>query len=327
MGDYGMILNRNEREELSMTARRFFTHPLGILLAAIVATFLWGSAFPFIKLSYEHLQIESHEIGEQLVFAGYRFFLSACMIFLFFRLLGKKMVCRRETLPTLVTIATFQTFLQYILFYIGLSYSTGIQGSIIAGTTSFFQILLAHFMYKDDSFSLRKGIGILIGFSGVVVVNMTKGVLNIDIGIGEVLLLVSMFVSAYDNILAKNASMKMEIGYLTAYQMLFGSIGLLMIGSLSSSLFPFTFTGTTIAMLLYLSFLSAAGFVLWNNVMKYNKVGNVSMYLFLIPVFGVFLSSMILHEPLHMLVLIGLALVTVGIIVVNRARPSTQKDN
>jgi drug/metabolite transporter (DMT)-like permease len=308
-----------------MTASRFFTHPLGILLAAIVATFLWGSAFPFIKLSYEHLQIESHEIGEQLVFAAYRFFLAACMIFLFFRLLGQKMTCRRETIPTLVTLATFQTFLQYILFYIGLSYSTGIQGSIIAGTTSFFQILLAHFMYKDDSFSLRKGIGILIGFSGVVVVNMTKGILNIDIGIGELLLLVSMLVSAYGNILARNASMKMEIGYLTAYQMLFGSIGLFIIGSLSSSMFPFTFTLTTVAMLLYLSFLSAAGFVLWNNVMKYNKVGNVSMYLFLIPVFGVFLSSIFLQEQLHMLVLLGLALVTAGIIIVNRARPSMRQ--
>ncbi|GGE78861.1 DMT family transporter [Priestia taiwanensis] len=310
-----------------MTARRFFTHPFGILAAAIVATFLWGSAFPFIKLSYEQLQIESHEIGEQLVFAGYRFFLSACMIFIFFRLLGQKMTCRKETIPTLLSLATFQTFLQYVLFYIGMSYSTGIQGSIIAGTTSFFQLLLAHFMYKDDSFSLRKGIGIIIGFSGVIVVNMTKGVLQIDFGIGEWLLIAAMFVSAYGNILARNASMKMEIGYLTAYQMLFGSLGLFIIGSFSAGMFPFTFTSTTIAMLVYLSFLSAAGFVLWNNVMKYNKVGNVSMYLFLIPVFGVFLSSMILNESLHMFVLIGLALVTAGIIIVNRARPSVQKDN
>ena len=31
------------------------------------------------------------------------------------------------------------------MFYIGMSYSSGIEGAIISGTSSFFQIILAHF--------------------------------------------------------------------------------------------------------------------------------------------------------------------------------------
>ena len=83
---------------------------------------------------------------------------------------------------------------------------------------------------------------------------------------------------------------------------------------------PFTFHMQTLLMLLYLSFLSAAGFCIWNTVMKYNKVGKVSMYMFFIPVFGVILSSLILGEAIHSFVLFGLACVATGIIIVNRTR-------
>jgi drug/metabolite transporter (DMT)-like permease len=51
--------------------------------------------------------------------------------------------------------------------------------------------------------------------------------------------------------------------------------------------------------------------------MKYNQVGKVSMYLFLVPVFGVILSSIMLNEVLSYLVFIGLIMVTSGIIIVN----------
>ena len=51
--------------------------------------------------------------------------------------------------------------------------------------------------------------------------------------------------------------------------------------------------------------------------MKYNKVGKVSMYLFLVPVFGVLLSGLFLNEVMHYTILIGLMLVVVGIIIVN----------
>ncbi len=60
-------------------------------MLAIVATFLWGSAFPFIKLSYAELGIQPQEVGEQILFAGYRFFLSGVMLLFFFKALGKDM--------------------------------------------------------------------------------------------------------------------------------------------------------------------------------------------------------------------------------------------
>ncbi|MFB7138961.1 DMT family transporter [Gottfriedia sp. NPDC056225] len=300
-----------------MSAKRFFTHPLGVIGSAVVTTFLWGSAFPFIKLSYAHLHIGKNEIWKQMIFAGYRFFLASLLILVIFTLIGRKLAFRRDTFFVVGKVGMFQTFLQYVLFYIGLSFSTGVQGSIIAGTTSFFQLLAAHFMYKNDRLNLRKIVGVAVGFIGVIIVNLTKGTLSLHLGIGEILLLFAMAFGGYGNVLAKEAAKKVDVAYLTAYQMMIGSVGLLLIGGFTAGFFPFQFDLRTFGMLVYLSLLSAVGFILWNNVMKYNQVGKVSMYLFLVPVFGVILSSIMLNEVLSYLVFIGLMMVTSGIIIVN----------
>jgi len=310
-----------------MTTKDFFTHPLGIAVSAAGATLLWGSAFPFIKLSYASLDIRPEEIGEQMLFAGYRFLLAGLLILTLFMFMKRDMKFKPATALPLLKIGLFQTFLQYVLFYIGLSYSTGIQGSIIAGTTSFFQILLAHFLYPDDRMNRLKIAGLMVGFTGVIFANWPSGKYEIDFGIGEIMLMLAMLAGAYGNILAREGSAKMEVIYLTAYQMILGSLGLVAIGAFTVGVVPFSFDIKSILMLVYLAFLSAAGFILWNNVMKYNQVGKVSLYLFLVPVFGVILSSLMLDEPLHYFVIGGLILVVAGIVLVNRPARKTAKNS
>ena len=200
------------------------------------------------------------------------------------------------------------------------------QGAVIAGTASFFQILFAHFLYSDDALSRRKWLGIMLGFAGVLIVNLPKVDAGISFGIGEVLLVFAMMVSAYGNIMARERAAKMDVSYLTSYQMLFGSIGLLAFGGITAGFLSISFNLYTFSLLIYLSFLSAAGFILWNNVMKYNKVGKVSMYLFLVPVFGVFLSSVFLNEVLGWTILVGLVCVAAGIIIVNNERLGMKRE-
>ncbi|OIJ18139.1 EamA family transporter [Anaerobacillus alkalidiazotrophicus] len=307
-----------------MWSEKFFTNSYGIILSAIVCTALWGSAFPVIKLSYEALNIQQDETAQQVLFAGYRFFLSALLIFTFMILIRRKVSYKKGSFKPLLKISFFQTYFQYVLFYIGLSYSTGIQGAIIAGTTSFFQIIFAHFMYKNDKISMRKTVGLFVGFTGVILVNITQGTFEFQFGFGELCLSVAMISSAYGNILARNGAQTLNVMYLTASQMLIGGFGLLITGVVFAGFMPFQFTLYSFGLLLYLSFLSAAGFVIWNNVMKYNNVGQVSMYLFLIPVFGVLLSSILLDEVIHLFVLLGLSFVTSGIIIVNRKKSDKQ---
>lgn len=312
-----------------MKSESFFRHPIGMALSAVFATFLWGSAFPVIKISYEYLDIRPNEIGEQILFAGYRFFLSAIMIFIFYMLLGRKkeFVFQKKSIPSIMAIGILVTFGQYLFFYIGLSGATGIQGSIISGTGSFFQIILAHLLLKNDSLSMTKVIGLVIGFLGVVVTYIPKGDVSFVVGYGEWFILIATIVAAYGNIVTKKALQHHSVNYLTGYGMLFGSSMLLILGFILTDFTFFTFNVKELAMLCYLSFLSAAGFLIWNNLMKYHGVGKVSLFMFLVPVFGVMLSGIFLNEAVGITALLGLVLVAAGIIVVNRGKTSNFEES
>lgn len=58
----------------------FLQHPLGLMVAAVTATMLWGSAFPFVKVGYAIAGIRERATFLQLEFAGYRFTLAALLL-------------------------------------------------------------------------------------------------------------------------------------------------------------------------------------------------------------------------------------------------------
>ncbi|AZN42194.1 DMT family transporter [Paenibacillus albus] len=305
-----------------MNAAKFFTNPLGIIGASISATLLWGSSYPFIKLSYERLGIGSGDTLEQLLFAGYRFTLAGVLILLYMLIRRESLRYQRGSGGMVSTIALLQTVLQYTFFYAGLSMSAGVVGAVIAGTISFFQIVIAHFLYKNDRINGAKGVGLIVGFIGLLVLGLSKhdGNSGLHFSVGELLLMAATLFNACGNLLSRKASSSYSISYINGYQMLLGGIILCVIAAWSTGLTPFHFDGIALLMLLHLALVSALAFTLWNNVMKYNQVGSVSMYLFLIPVFGVLQSALFLNEPLSGAVIGALALVSSGIIIVNRKK-------
>lgn len=295
--------------------QNIFQRPFTVTLLALFNTFLWGSAFPFIKLSYEKLDIQGDEYGQQLFFAGERFLLAGILLLLISRLVFKRPIrLNPEKLKAYAHLGVFLTFLQYLFFYIGLSMSTGVQGSIIAGSTSFFQMALAHFRYEDDRLNRLKGIALTLGFSGIVIANWPAGNTEIGFGSGEVFLILAMVSGAFGNLIAKDYARQHDVAPMTAWAMVIGSIGLLVAGYVLASGNVFLpYTMTTLFFLLYLALLSAVGFTLWNTLMKYNPVSRVSLYMFFVPLFGVVLSSILLGETIPWNALIGLLFVIAGI--------------
>jgi drug/metabolite transporter (DMT)-like permease len=301
-------------------AETWFRHPVGILISSLGATVLWGSALPIVKLSYAQLNMKQGDFFGQWVFAGYRFTMAGMILLLLSTMLGKSTNIGKQRLPLsrLFRLGAIQTFMQYLLLYVGLSYSSGIEGSILVGSTSFFQILTARFMAPREKLIAAKWWGLAMGFAGIVVMGFGQsGGLHFHFGIGSVLLLASAVFGGFGNVLARQESMHESVISLTGKQMLIGGLGLLLVGGVNRGFTPYSFDGQTVGLLIYLSLLSAAGFALWNTVMKYNSVGRVSMYLFFIPVFGVILSAFILQEHVSSWVGLSLLLVVAGIITVN----------
>ena len=104
---------------------------------------------------------------------------------------------------------------------------------------------------------------------------------------------------------------------ITAYQILFGSSMLSIIGWLLHGKIGM-FTWKSALLFLYMALITTIAFTVWELLLKYNPVGKVAVFGFTIPVFGVLLSGLILGERVLTLQnLTALLLVSSGIVLVN----------
>ena len=91
---------------------------------AMICCLLWGSAFPCIKIGYKMFHIASADASSQLLFAGCRFFLAGVLVLLLGTSGNFKL--KKTEIPMAMTLAVFQTILQYVFFYMGLAHATGV---------------------------------------------------------------------------------------------------------------------------------------------------------------------------------------------------------
>ena len=137
-----------------------------VYLCAAFCCLLWGSAYPAIKSGYELFQIATDDIPSKIVFAGYRFLFAGALLLLL-AMAQRKPIARLSArqFGQLTLLGLTQTSLQYIFFYIGLAFTTGVKGSIMNATGTFFSVLLAHFIYQNDRLSYNKTLGCILGLS------------------------------------------------------------------------------------------------------------------------------------------------------------------
>lgn len=291
---------------------------LAVPILATISCLLWGSAFPVLKISNKLLGLVNKPVTHQILFAGYRFFLAGLMTLVFARIMGLDLRIHKKDWPMLLKIGFLQTTIQYLCFYFGLFNTTGINGSIIVSTGTFFAIILAHFHYHNDSLTVKKWLGLMIGFSGVLLANL-KGDTSLSFNwLGDGLIMVSSLLGAYTLILAKESSRHMDPVVVSGYQMTLGSIILIFTGGGLVGFDSIQFSWLSGILLVYLSFLSAAAFAIWYVLLKHHPVSQVSINKFQIPVWGVLLSALFLpEESLRPVLLLALAAVMIGIFIVH----------
>ena len=296
------------------------------LLFALIACALWGSAIPCIKLSYALFGIDTGNPGSLLLFAGVRFTLAGILVLLAGRALEKRsMLPRKADWKRIGVVSLFQTVLQYLCYYLGLRAATGVSASILVGTNSFFAILVAALVFHMEMLTRRKLAGCAIGFAGVVLSQLSAG-FHFSFSLpGEGLILLSALSAAFSAALIRKCSAHCSPVLLSGWQFFLGGAVLALAGlALGGHWGEFSLASS--AMLLYLALVSAVAYTLWSCLLKENPVSRVSIYGFLTPVFGVLLSALLLgeHNALGVRALVALALVCMGIFVVNRV-PKAEK--
>jgi drug/metabolite transporter (DMT)-like permease len=297
-----------------------FTNKKFVAIIATLCCLLWGSAYPSVKSGYILFNINSSDIPSKLVFAGYRFVLAGIMVLVIAQAFGNKIFSlSKKNISELLVLGITQTTLQYIFFYIGLANTTGVKGSIMNSTSTFFSILLAHYIYKNDSLNIQKITACIIGFIGVMIVNFSSDLLKFSFSFtGEGFVILAALVFAGSAIYSKKLTKTMDVMVVIGYSLFLGGVILTLLGMLSGGR-VYNFTMKSSLLLTYMGFLSAVAFTLWTLLLKYNKVGMVSMFIFLTPIFGAVLSSIFLGENiLEFKNIIALVLVCLGIWLANR---------
>ena len=286
---------------------------------AVFCCLLWGSAFPCIKLGYRLFEIPSGDTASQILFAGVRFSLAGILTILAGSLIQKKfLVPKKESLFSVLKLSLFQTVLQYVFFYIGLAHTTGVKGSIVNAVNVFFSILVSCLLFRLEKLDRKKFAGCIIGFIGVVIVNL-GGSFEMKFNfLGDGFLMISAFAYALSTVLIKIYGKKENPVVLSGYQFFIGGLMMVAAGaSFGGKIAVATVSG--LLLLSYMAFISAGAYTIWSLLLKYNPVSRVAVFGFCTPVFGVILSAILLGEQtgVQLKTVVALLFVCAGIVVVN----------
>lgn len=306
----------------ALMTEKFFTRTAVVWAGALICCFLWGSAFPSIKIGYSLFQIESSQIPSQILFAGIRFFFAGILAVLIGCVTRRKfLVPQKQSWKKIFKLSSLQTIGQYIFFYIGLAFTTGVRGSIVEGTNVFVAIFIACLLFRQEKLDAKKIIGSILGFSGVVLINISGNSTGGEgmFWLGDLLIFLSTFCYGFSSVLLKRYSADEDPIVLSGYQFIIGGIIMALIGLAAGGTLPVV-SAEGILLLAYLAFVSAVAYSLWGILVKYNPISKVAVFGFMNPVFGVILSAVFLHEGsvLGFTSIASLVLICLGIYIVNR---------
>lgn len=301
-----------------MKNTKVYTNMAFVTAIALLCCGLWGSATPFIKIGYQ-LMLPDKNVPSTILFAGIRFTFAGILTILIYSIGRRKVLFpKKSSWGKISLVASVQTVIQYIFFYVGLANTSGVKGTIITGSNAFFSILVASLIFRQEKLTLRKISACIIGFSGIILVNLDGLNLNLNFT-GDCFVLFSSISYAFSSVLIKIFSKEEDPVIISGYQFVMGGLFMIAVGLLFGG-WVIVSSIEAVGVLAYLSFLSAVAYSLWGILLKYNPVSRVSIFSFMTPVMGVILSEIMLTEssnvsPIYLVITI--LLVSAGIILLN----------
>lgn len=297
-----------------------FQRPVWVVIFALTAAMAWGWAYPLIKLGFGEFGIAQEMTGSKMLFAGIRFAISGLIVLAIARGKGKEFgVARPRNWWYLLLFALLNTTLHYACFYIGLSHSEGARAAILNSLGVFLLVLLACLFFKSDRLTMRKLTGCVIGFAGILALNIGGGDSGQFTFLGDGMIILNALCSAFAGLMTRGLRTRVDVFVGTGYSLFIGGTLLIIPGLMMGGTLP----QVTMAGLLILGLLiaiSTLGFTLYNKLLSCNPVGKVAIFNSLIPVVGAITSCLCLSEPFYWKYLVAAVLATAGIYIINKGK-------
>lgn len=217
----------------------------------------------------------------------------------------------------LALIAAFHLWIQVT----GLQYTSAANTGWIIGLAPVFMTILG-FLFFKEKINLLQFVGIIIAFSGLLMLISKGDISTIDLisNKGDLMILTSAFTWSVYSLVGK----KVTLNYPPIMTILYLFVMMLIIIS------PFTINITNITAALNLSLLgwlsilflgilcSGFSYVIWAEAMKEMPASKVGAFLYLEPFVTVFTAWMFLSEEITLLMMISGLIIIGGVILVNK---------
>jgi len=300
-----------------MTASELRAHGRAGTAVALLYVFLWASAFvPSRVLS---------RLGQPLWVLTVRFAIASVLMACVVTALRRPWPRTRTTWAQIAGYGLLGNAIYLGCTYEALRHLSSGMGAIIASTNPLLLALVAPALLNEP-LTPRKIVGLLLGFSGVLVTMGaragTQAARPVDVllaFLGVVGLVASTLVfkriRTPEDLLAANS---IQLGAASAILL---PLAALLEGS--PHLVP---TGEFVVSLTYLVLVMSLGAsFLWFWLLRHGEASRVSAFYFLTPIFGLGLGALLLGEPVRPLDAVGLAAVAAGIVLVQSRRAGADR--
>lgn len=284
-------------------------------MAWVAVCLIWGTTYLAIRISLESIP--------PLLMAALRWIAAGGLLIVVLKLRGESMPDRREW-PML-------TLLGVLLLGVGngavvwaeQTVPSGLTAVLVA-TSPFWMVAIDALMPEGDRLTLRRTLGLLVGFCGIVMLVWPE--IRVDKG-GRAFLggVIAAQIACAGWAIGSSFSRKRDRGeakhgnvlVTAAFEMLFGGIALLAVALAIGEWPRLAFTTRSAGALLYLIFVGAiAGFSAYTYALKHLPVAMVSLYAYVNPIIAVVLGTLILGEPFSARMAVAAAVVLAGMLIV-----------
>ncbi len=285
-------------------------------ITIILITLIWGVNFSVIKYT---------NAGLSPVFAAAMRSVIASICGVVYVWRTRQTLFHRDLRLVYGIIAGLLFGVDFVLTYWGMLYTDSARSVVFKFLTPFMVVIGAHFFLRGDRLTWKKFLGLILAFTGTVIVFYGRPrSAQPTMIVGDLLEVVAALVWAISTIYIKRFMAERVHPINTfLYQLVF-SIPILMGTCLIfESRWIFRIDLPIVAAMLFQSVLVAfVTFFMWFKLIHRYPVSRLSVFTFLTPIFGVFSGILFLGEAFTLSLLWGVTLTCFGILLVNWRRGS-----
>jgi len=293
--------------------------PLRILLVYLLLCLIWGSTWLAIRASLESLT--------PFISGGSRFLLASVFILALMKLRGVSLQMDRESIRLYLLMGFLSFVIPFGLVYWAEQFVPSGLASVLFGVYPFFVAIFSFFRLPDEPIGRLKIIGMISGFSGIVVIfsdSFTADLSNLFLGMIAVAL--SGIIQAWIAVTLKKSGKHLNPLSMNFIPMLIAGVFGLIIGMLIEDLSKIRFDNTAIISVTYLAFFgSVVTFTSFYWLMKRINVVLLSLIAFITPIVALILGLIFYNETLSKQHILGSVMVLTGLLIANLESVIKQK--